>query len=355
MKSCAVLCFSPYFGGMDMDSLKIAKLISDSVNVTFICKKGTSLEERAKVNHEGMNFESIEFKSMLSLNLASRLRKILKRDKIENIIFFGASELGSIALASFGLEINIIVQHGTTKKRSKKDPYHWLTYGCVNYHVAVSSHIAKNVLKIIPSKEAQMRVIYTSLSLRNLPVNPPQVGKKIKLLHVGRIAMGKGHMEAIKACEILHQSGVDFELTFVGEADPPEMLEQITNQLNQTPYPEKIKLAGYSSNVGQYYSESNIFLFPSHGEGMSNAFLEALAYGLQCVCFDNTAFPELQKDFDFHMYLAKDKDLESLQKQLLSAVNELPRSLELLESNMGKIKQNFSTQTAKEKFLELLT
>jgi glycosyltransferase involved in cell wall biosynthesis len=354
MKSCAVLCFSPYFGGMDMDSLKIAKLISDSVNVTFICKKGTSLEERGIANHEGMNFESIEFKSMLSLNLASRLRKILKRDKIENIIFFGASELGSIAIASFGLGINIIVQHGTTKKRSKKDPYHWLTYSSVNHHVAVSRHIARNVLKIIPSKESQMKVIYTSLSLKNLPNRPPQISEKIKLLHVGRIAMGKGHAEAIKACNILHQQGIDFELTFVGEADPPEMLEEITKQIDQTSYADKIMLAGYSSNVGKFYSESNIFLFPSHGEGMSNAFLEALAYGLQCVCFDNTAFPELQEDFDFHIYLAKNKDLESLQKQLLSAVNELPRSLELVETNMKKIKENFSTQTAKEKFLDLL-
>jgi len=52
---------------------------------------------------------------------------------------------------------------------------------------------------------------------------------------------------------------------------------------------------GFSDNVQQYLQTADVFLFPSHGEGLGNAFIEALANNLICISYDNTTFPEFQE------------------------------------------------------------
>ena len=351
-KTCAVLCLSPYQGGMELDSMKIANLLAKDNQVHFICKQDTFLDSvsKEKLDTTIKRFV-VSFNSKLSVRLSFQLRRIIKRNNIDNLIFFGASELGAIFLATLGLGINIIVQHGTTKGKRKRSTYHKIIYRSVNYHVAVSSHIAKNVAKIIPASKGKIRVIYTSLDLSKVLKRKPS--NKLTLLHVGRIDKRKGQSDAVEALSILQDQNIDFEMTFIGGTDFENELTLLKDSINSKPYSDKIKLLGFSDNIQEYYSKAHLLLFPSYGEGMSNVVLESLVNQLQCICYDNTSFPEL-RDLGLHIYLAKDRDLEDLRSTLSTAVSKYERDKNDLEKNKEIVKKNFSLESAKQRFNELL-
>lgn len=346
------MCFSPYQGGMELDSLKIANLLSETNDIVYICKSGTFLKSisRGRLN-TSIEIFPISFNSKLSFRLGYQLRRIIKRHNIKNILFFGASELGAIYIATFGIKINIIIQHGTTKRKKKNSIYHKIIYKKVNHHVAVSEHIASNVARVIPWTKDKINIIHTAIkSTKKISKRPTN---KLSLLHVGRIDREKGQIEAIEACGILHANHVDFQMIFIGGVDFQEEFKWFENKIRRAPHSDKIHFLGFKKDLHSYYAEADILLFPSHGEGMSNVVLEALAYGLQCVCYENTSFPELKK-YGFHYYTAKNLDLDSLKETLLRAVTEYEQSKGALLRNIDIIKERFSPDVCREKFGQLL-
>ena len=251
-----------------------------------------------------------------------------------------------------GLDINLIIRHGTTKSRPKKDWFHRLIYSKVNYHVAICEHLAKNVEYIIPfGKKTELKIIYSSLL--NIP-EPKHHAKSdvIQLLHVGRIAKGKGQEDAILACKKLYDENIDFNLTLVGGFDE-SYKEEFLRFLENCTYKEKIKLVGHTKNVQSYLDNSDVFIFPSHGEGLSNAFLEALSNNLICISYDNTSFPELQK-LGFYFHCVKDRDINHLQDKLLVVSNSIDLEKEKSYNNYVLATSLFSLDKELNEYLTLL-
>jgi glycosyltransferase involved in cell wall biosynthesis len=351
----AIICLSPYSGGMEMDAIKLARLLCNDVQVTLFAKLDHYIAQYFKEHMAGGNvsLETVDFRSAFSLSIIRKTRKIIRYRKVENVIFFGASELRSLYFAFLGHNLNVIVRHGTTKTRSKKDWLHRLIYSCVNYHVAICQHLAGNVRYIIPfASNTQLKVIYPSLrSAPNLNRDREKTDI-VRLLHIGRIADGKGQKEAIEACAILHERNMSFELICVGETDPGYE-HDFNGYLDSKPYANSIQIVGYSDDVGSYYQQADIFIFPSKGEGLSNSFIEALSYGLVCICYDNTSFPELQQ-LGFSFYMAEDKNIEDLKNKLLEAVTQL-ESVELPMLEQSSLAQTvFSADRERDEYLNLL-
>ncbi len=316
----AVICLSPYQGGMELDTLHLAKMLTGICDVTLIAQHEHFIANTflAQEEHHGVTLETVRFKSSFSFAIITTVRKIVKEKKIKNVIFLGASELKSLYFSFLGLDINLIIRHGTTKSTPKKDWFHRLIYSNVTTHIAICEHLARNVKKIIPfGPQTTLKVIYPSLNV-NFPLpNKSRFHTPLKLLHVGRIAPAKGQLEAIQACAILDENGIDFTLQCVGSFDQAYK-STFQTFLNSISYKDKIKIIGHTDKISDYYTQSDIFLFPSAGEGLSNAFIEALSAGLLCISFDNTSFPELQ-ELGFTTLLVPDQDIERLQTCLLEA------------------------------------
>lgn len=357
ISNTAIICLSPTNGGMEMDALRIAKLLSNNTTITLIVKKNSALEKKysAEAKNNNIQIESISFIKNFSLSIILGVRKILKKNNITNVIFFGASELKSLYFSFSGLNINLLIRHGTTKSSSKKDLLHRIIYAKVNYHIAICKHLAVNVKKIIPfGKNTQLKLIYSSL--RNMPsgIRHSEVcaDRPITLLHIARITDGKGQTDAIKACKILYDMKKDFIFYIVGDVDP-DYQNKISSILNSIPYRDSIKLEGFSSNVAEYYRKSDIFIFPSKGEGLSNSFIEALSYGLACISYKNTSFPEL-KTLGFEFSLAEDQDIDSLKGTLHNTLEYIESNPIPIAKNIELTKQLFSKERELKDFLEIL-
>ncbi len=351
----AVICLSPYQGGMEIDSLKLAQMLGDVSNVTLIAQKDRFIAREYKKNgHPSFALEEIAFTKSLSPSIIFGVRRVIKEKGIKNVLFLGASELKSLYFSFLGLEINLIIRHGTTKSSPKKDWFHRLIYSNVNYHVAICEHLARNIEYIIPfGGHTQLKVIYPSLNLK--PSQAIDFDAKphhpLQLLHVGRIAKGKGQKAAIEACKILYENQIDFIFHLVGGFHEPYK-EEFMDFLNTLEYKEKIRLAGHTDNVEQYYLESDIFLFPSDGEGLSNAFIEALAYGLSCISYDNTSFPELQ-NLGYTFSLVQDQQIDQLKAVLLQNAQTFPSKMKL-QNNASGVQTFFTSKNELENLASLL-
>jgi len=353
----AVICLSPFHGGMEMDSVRIAKLISSDVDVCLIAKSNSPISNNYidELTENSVELKTIQFKSKYSLAISYKTRKIIKEHNIKNVIYLGASELGALTLAFSGLDINIIIRHGTTKTRPKKDFLHRLIYKNVNYHVAICKHLAKNIKYIFPFGEnTQLKTIYSSL--RHLPdIKPkPEISKNqiIKLIHVGRIIDVKGQKDAVDACQALFKNNIPFELNLLGDFEPACEAD-FMHHLKSKPYNKQIHIKGFQTSLSEYYSQSDILLFPSHGEGLSNTFIEALSYGLVCISYDNTSFPEL-RDLGFEFYIAENLNIDSLKNTLLEAAEYIKSNQMPMNDNINLTRTLFTPQRELNEYLALL-
>lgn len=353
-QNTAVICLSRVNGGMELASVKLARLLSEDLHIEFIARNKSYIVERKEhFKDYNINLNIVEFSSNLSFKLIFSIRKILIEKNIKNIIFLGASEMKSLYFATLGLNINFIIRQGSKKTTSKKDIFHKLFYSNVNHFVGNCEYMKNNIIDILPiPKKADVRRIYSSVKLEK-NVNFKEYNKIIDLICVGRINSGKGQIEAIKACEILFENNIDFKIKFLGDIQDKNYYKKIENYMDKLPYKNNIEFIGYTSNVKDYLQKSDIFIFPSLGEGMSNAIIESLGFGLIPIIYDDTSSPEF-KDLGFHIHLTKENNVENLQKILLEVSLNIEMEKHKAKKNHNKALETFALEREKKEYLKLL-
>ena len=336
----AVMCFSDNNGGMELDTIKLARLLDDSCEVTLLCKQDSFIHKRmaeaGDIDHVAVRFSSRTF----SPAMLFKVRRVLKQKKLNNVVFFGASELKTLYFSFLGLDVNVTVRHGTTKSHRKHGPLHRLIYSCVDHHVALSKHLLRNVEYIMPpGGSADYRIIHPSFDLHEGGEMSATDGM-VRLVHVGRMAEGKGQIDAVRACAQLYKKGIDFRFNLLGALGEDDYSRSLQREVESCSYSENIVLQGFIDDTPSFLRESDIFLFPSAGEGMPNAYIEALHHGLVCISYDNTVFPEFQ-EMGFYVRLVKDGDLQGLSATLAEVASSLDEEKRRAAGNAALARQYF--------------
>lgn len=346
-KKIAILCFSPNQGGMEMDSIRLYKKLGRMYdNVWLVCEDGTFMSEHAAHDEEISNWHAIKFRHSFSFSLIFGLRDFIRKNNINNVIFFGTSEMHSIYFALLGMNVNMIVRHGTTtaKRHKKKDLFHRLLYSKVSHFVGISKHLVNNIHEIFPiNKKADVNLIYSTLKF---PIVSKKTRKEkngvVNIVHVGRLTTGKGQDVAIRACSVLYDNGIPFRLVLVGNGDVKykEMLEKMLAPL---PYKDSVIFLGHTDDVFSVLGASEVFLFPSAGEGFGNALIEALSCGLVCLVYSNTIFPEIF-NMGFYGHVIEDGDEDQLRKTLLRVCQNLDKEMDMATNNTDLARRLFSEE-----------
>ena len=350
----AIICLSRVNGGMELASVKLARLLSQDIEVEFIARDNSYIANRKEhFENYDINLHIVNFSSNFSFKLIFTVREILKNSNIKNIIFLGASEMKSLYFATLGLDINFIIRQGSKKTTSKKDIFHKLFYSNVNYFVGNCEYMKKNIIEILPIPEkASVKRIYSSLKLEE-NINFKPLNNHVDLVHVGRVHKGKGQFEAIKACEILKENNINFTIKFLGDIQDKNYFETMKNYLENSSLKNHVEFIGYTSEVKEYLQKSDIFIFPSLGEGMSNAIIESLGFGLIPIIYDDTSSSEF-KDLGFHIHLTKENNVENLKEILLNVVNNFEEEKLKAKGNHKKALNIFDPEREKIEYLNLL-
>ena len=161
---------------------------------------------------------------------------------------------------------------------------HWLqkTF-LIADHIIVLSSIFKKKLQDWGYKgpiSIETTVVDEKL-LANFTLNQKRF-KKNDILFLSRIEKAKGIFEAVDAVNILLEQKRDIHLSIAGDGSAFEELKTHITNLNT----DRISLKGYvnGDKKTDCFTSASLFLFPStHGEGMPNSVLEAMAFGLPVV------------------------------------------------------------------------
>ncbi|MGL5489660.1 MAG: glycosyltransferase family 4 protein [Shewanella sp.] len=349
----ALVCLSHYWGGMELDTLKLTKSFSaQGVPVILVCKKDSILHHEAQKS-DVCNIDPISFKRHLDFNIIIGIYRLLVHRNVSNIIFFGTSEIKSIY---FGVlfcsrEINVLVRYGTTMSTPKKDFVHSLFYSCVSTHVAISQHIVANIKNIIPiSKKANISCIYPGTTFQELDAKSYLFDqlKGNKIIIVSRIVEGKGHEDLVLATK-----NIDATITVVGSGEQTyinALLNKIeSNEIHKYHFIGAVKYDEVSNKL----RENGIFVFPSYGEGLGNSLVEALGMGLVCITYDNTVFREFE-DMGFYIHLVENRNVEKLACTINEVIQNFYLHWRRSQSNINLARKIFSAKKEVSQFMNLL-
>lgn len=119
-----------------------------------------------------------------------------------------------------------------------------------------------------------------------------QVDDTINIICLGRLEREKGHYDLLKAISMLSlPNQLTVHLTLIGDGSQRQELEGYAH-LHNLP----CRFLGGVTNRDKVFDElrtADIFVLPSHTEGMPRALLEAMAVGLPCVATDVGGVPEI--------------------------------------------------------------
>lgn len=151
----------------------------------------------------------------------------------------------------------------------------------VDLVVANSQAVAVDVIAHEHLDPASVTVIHNALSspprVRALrpATDPPTV------LCVANFWAYKGHDDLLAATALLCRRGVAVRLLLVGDGPGRDAIER---KVADQGLP--VELLGSRPDVDRLLEESDVFVLPSHTEGMSNALMEAVAAGVPVVATD---------------------------------------------------------------------
>jgi glycosyltransferase involved in cell wall biosynthesis len=120
--------------------------------------------------------------------------------------------------------------------------------------------------------------------------NKPEL---LNLIFIGRIDKDKGLEEIISTLKSLKKT-IDFRFYVAGSGpDQKEFILKCKEVLG-----DKFNYLGVLDNVAKavFYKEGDVFILPSYFEGLPNALLEAMAYGVVPIVTPVGSIPEVVKD-----------------------------------------------------------
>lgn len=105
---------------------------------------------------------------------------------------------------------------------------------------------------------------------------------RLVLVVVSRMTVEKGYLDLADALKRLDDKGVTADLIAVGGGDDSGAIRNLFDGLNGI----RVHFVGHKGDVAPYLAASDVFVFPSWHENLSNALLEAMSYGLPVVATD---------------------------------------------------------------------
>ena len=180
---------------------------------------------------------------------------------------------------------------------------------------SVSNSLALNAIKYGADKN-KIKVIRSPINFTSIQVIKKKwkIGKKIKLISVGRYHWTKGYQYALSAIHKLKSKQFEIMYTIITKDNPSEeVLYQIVDQGLENNI--KLKSVETQDEIFIEMVKSDCLILPSVEEGIANVVLESMAVGLPVISSDCGGMTELIIN-NVNGLLFKNRDYSNLAETL---------------------------------------
>lgn len=172
--------------------------------------------------------------------------------------------------------------------------------------------------------------------------------KPLRILHISNNIeenSGKGHEECLQVLSKLSRKGVDAQITFLGDGDGIKSLKQKANVLKVA---DKVIFKGRIADREEYRNiilSNDLFLFPSHSEGLPRVLIEVMATGMVCISSNVDGIPEILEKENIFNY----SDTDAMTKRILELINDAHTMNAISNKNL-KVARRYSNTNLKKEY-----
>ena len=296
-KKIAFLITSMGWGGLEMNTLKLAKFLSEKeYSITLITLSTSSIYTQGKDI-----FASIlllqKKRKYFDFGAAKKISAALKTNGIDTIFVFDNKDLDVIAWTKkiFYKQLFVLYQQHMQIGINKKDFLHSFRFNAIDIWISPLEYLKKEVTLRTKFPENKIRVVplcldtnqfttkkYTQAeALAKLRIQPkaPLVGI------IGRIAEKKGQLFLVESLLHLKNKGIAIELLIFGSptVNDPECqayYNHIIETVKEHQLEDRVHIVPYQKDVSLFYNAVDVFVLASHSETYGMVTIEAMLSGL---------------------------------------------------------------------------
>jgi len=195
-----------------------------------------------------------------------------------------------------------------------------------------------------------IRVIPNGVDSKQFKVDARQWELPV-LLTVGRLVYQKGIDLLFQSLASLKDQ--EWKLLIVGDGKNRRSLERLTEMVEIN---DRVEFVGWQSRdtLLEYYQQANLYVHPSHDEGMSNAILEAMACELPVLATGVAGNMEVILDGKTGR-LIPPADAGALREVLEKLLPDCEVRREMGQAGRERVVRDFSWQRTSQAYLEILS
>ncbi|MBO9561998.1 MAG: glycosyltransferase family 4 protein [Niastella sp.] len=183
-------------------------------------------------------------------------------------------------------------------------------------------------------------ILRNCIDLNEIPALESQAPTYNRIIYFGRLHMPKGLKEIVEALKTIKARQVPFKLDVYGSGPDQEwFLKALADNLGNS---FEYKGVVWGAQKWHSLNDSDIFLLPSHGEGMPMALLEAMALGKSVVVSDVDAFKKVVVDNE-NGFLAQQRSSEDLARSLSTVLTNPAKQAEVGRKARATIEKEYSS------------
>ena len=162
-------------------------------------------------------------------------------------------------------------------------------------------------------------------------------------IYVGRLDPSKGIFDLIKIVKLITSNKPKFKIVLVGNYNQ-NILGQFTDEIKLNNLEKNIIIFGPVSDINKnkLYSQSRLFIFPSHEEGWGIAIAEAMSYKLPVLTWN---LPVYDYVYPNQLITSVENNIEEFSDNIIRYLNNPKLALAKGINNYEFIKSNYSWKT----------
>lgn len=224
-----------------------------------------------------------------------------------------------------------------------------------NRIIAVSEGTKQDIVKYLKINPEVIDVVYEGVPTRLRSVVNPNKVEMIKskhnitspfFLYVGQWRNHKNLVRLIRAFAIVRRRyNLDYQLVLIGKVDP--LAPEVPDTIKQLGLQDSVIITGYvaDSDLPDFYSAAEAFVFPSLYEGFGIPPLEAMAAGTPVISSNASVMPEVLGEAALYF---DPLNIEDIAAKLYQFASSFRIKQELKEKGAVQVRKYSFSRMAKE-------